>query len=99
MFFSSMDENVRRLLHYSQKEIRESYTKEKVAAEDAEKKTWRHYSIQQLGHSVRMNDMTEKSLRRLGVRVLWIEDFSEIPERLKKLYESPKEGATWADVY
>jgi hypothetical protein len=85
---SLMDENVRRLLHYSRKEIRESYRKEKVSRADAERKSVRHYSIQQLTWSKRVNKMIEKSLGGLGVRVLWIQEFSEIPERLKELYVS-----------
>jgi SIR2-like domain len=94
---SLMDENIRRLLHYSRKEIRESYEKEKESSEAAEQKSLRHYSIQKRRKSDTVNDMTEKSLRRLGVRSLWIEKFNQIPERLEGLYEST--GAQWGDVY
>jgi len=43
---SLKDENVRRLLHYSRKEMRESYEKEKEPPDEAERKSIRHYAIQ-----------------------------------------------------
>lgn len=95
---SLKDENVRRLLHYSREEMRESYKKEKVKAKKAERKSIRHYAIQKYTGSDRLNEMTETSLLRLGVRVLWVNEFGAIPTRLGKMYESMP-GARWSDVY
>src|SRR5262249_27102578 len=94
---SLKDENVRRLLHYSRKEMRESYEKEKEPPDEAERKSIRHYAIQQYTGSDSLDKMTETSLLRLGVRVLWVKDFGEIPTRLGKMYGST--GAQWSDVY
>jgi len=98
---SFKDDNVRRLLHYSQKEIRESYEKE------YEKKTERsdrldevgirHYTIQKSTQDDGRDRIIETSLRRLGVLVLWVEDFASVPEKLQQLYEST--GSKWSDVY
>jgi SIR2-like domain len=95
---SLKDENVRRLLHYSRNEMRESYEKEKEPPDEAERKSIRHYSIQKYTGSDSLNRMTETSLLRLGVRVLWVDDFNEIPGRLAMMYESKPE-ARWSDVY
>jgi hypothetical protein len=38
----------------------------------------------------------EGTLKRLGVRVLWVDDYAEIPPQLQKVYET---GGRWADVY
>jgi SIR2-like domain len=94
---SLKDDNIRRLLHYSKKEIYESYKKEKVSAEKAEEDSVRHYAIQKYEPSDRLKKITETSLRRLGVRVLWVKNFLEVPERLQQLYEST--GFRWRDVY
>jgi SIR2-like domain len=95
---SLKDENIRRLLHYSRKEMRESYEKEKEPPDEAERKSIRHYAIQKYTGSDSLSKMTETSLLRLGVRVLWINDFGEIPTRLGKMYESMP-GVRWSDVY
>jgi hypothetical protein len=95
---SLKDENVRRLLHYSRNEMRESYEKEKEPPDEAERKSIRHYTIQQYTGSDRLNDMTETALLRLGVRVLWVNEFGEIPTRLRKMYESVR-GARWSDGF
>lgn len=94
---SLKDDNIRRLLHYSRKEISESYQKEGESIEDAQRKSLRHYAIQQRSTSEQLNQFVETSLRRLGVRALWVDDYKEIPSRLKDLYEST--GLVWSDVY
>lgn len=98
---SFKDDNVRRLLHYSQKEIRESYQKEYEKKTElparVEEVGIRHYTIQKSTQSDRWNKTIETSLRRLGVHVLWVEDFAQVPEKLQQLYEST--GSKWSDVY
>jgi len=94
---SLKDENVRRLLHYSRNEMRESYEKEKVSSAEADRRSMRHYAIQKDTRSDSLNTITETSLLRLGVRVLWVNEFGEIPTRLGNMYEST--GARWRDVY
>ena len=94
---SLKDDNIRRLLHYSREEIRGSYVKEGESSYKALKKSLRHYAIQKRTKSPQLNDLTEVSLRRLGVRTLWIDKFTEIPTRLQELYEST--GDKWSDVY
>src|SRR5262245_8547160 len=94
---SLTEENVRRLLHYSRNERRESYEKEKVSSAEADRRSMRHYAIQKDTRSDSLNTITETSLLRLGVRVLWVNEFGEIPTRLGNMYEST--GARWRDVY
>jgi SIR2-like domain len=95
---SLKDENVRRLLHYSRQEMRASYEKGGATRDEVERKSIRHYAIQQHTGSDSLDKMTETSLLRLGVRVLWINDFDEIPGRIGNMYESIP-GARWSDVY
>jgi len=95
---SLKDENIRRLLHYSRQEMRESYEKEGVPKDEAEKESIRHYAILMHSGTDSLTKITEKSLLRLGVRVLWVNDFNEIPKRLGEMYESLR-GARWSDVY
>ena len=95
---SLKDDNIRRLLHYSRKEMIESFIKEGETPETAEKYALRHYAIQPCSKSARVNEFVETSLKRLGVRTLFVDDFKkEVPARLKKLYEST--GGAWSDVY
>ncbi len=77
---SMNDENIRRLLYYSTVERRNAV---------------RHFAIlKKKKNQVEINNLTEVSLRRLGTQVLWIDDFSEIPERLSLVY-----GDDWKNVY
>jgi hypothetical protein len=44
-----------------------------------------------------LNRTTERALQQLGTQVLWIDNFTEIPDRLKQMYESA--GHKWESVY
>ncbi|HKP47546.1 MAG TPA: SIR2 family protein [Pyrinomonadaceae bacterium] len=93
---SLKDDNVRRLLHYSRTEMQESYERENISPDEAEAETIRHYAIQKPVKSSYLNEMTETSLQRLGIRVIWVDDFPDIPGLLAELYES--NGKKWSDV-
>lgn len=84
---SMLDDNVRRLLHYSRVEREQSY-RSSGRAERAERKSLRHFAVLGRMDSADLCRITESSLRRLGVRVLWLDDFEELPARLRWLYET-----------
>lgn len=93
---SMQDDNIRRLLHYSRKERREAYEEEGESTPDAQIKALRHFAVMQRD-SVQMDSLTERSLSQLGTRVLWVNDFKELPARLKETYESA--GDDWEKVF
>ena len=68
------------------------------ASTSKEAKTIRHFAIFKRFDRESLNWITEKSLLNLGTRVLWVDDFSEIPERLGKMYESPGKN-NWKSVF
>ncbi len=90
---SMNDENIRRLLHYSTAERRQFAAARGDTA--LERKALRHFAILKRGATRRLDDLTDISLRRLGTRVLWIQDFEEIPERLAFVYSEP----AWKGVF
>jgi len=93
---SMIDDNIRRLLHYSKKEREMGYIQE-GRADEAEEKSIRHYAVLKSPPSQEIAGLTEISLKRLGVNVLWLNDFAEMPDLLAKVYESA--SGTWGDVY
>lgn len=84
---SMNDENIRRLLHYSTTEHRASGGGDPLRHP-------RHFAVLRRTTSPHRNDAIDLSLRRLGTRVLWIERFEELPERLAAVY-----GERWTTVY
>jgi hypothetical protein len=92
---SMIDDNIRRLLHYSKKEREMGYIQE-GRADEAEEKSIRHYAVLKSPPSQEIAGLTEISLKRLGVNVLWLNDFAEMPDLLAKVYESA--SGTWGDV-
>lgn len=91
---SMHDENLRRLLHYSRQERERAYRLE--GRNKPVKKTVRHFAIMRRTEPS-VDGLTEDSLRRLGVRVLWIDGFGEVPVRLGEVYEAA--GNPWKDVW
>jgi len=92
---SMRDDNIRRLLHYSRRERVESDLREGHALAQAEHNSIRHYAL--LKQSVaRIDALTELTLKRLGVRVIWYSDHELIPAILRSVYQSRGE---WSDVY
>ena len=91
-----IDENIRRLLHYSKSERERSFQREGVLNPE-EEEIIRHFAILPDWITPKINHLTEISLRDLGVNVIWISDFAEIPDHLKNLYNST--GDQWDDVF
>jgi len=90
---SMTDENIRRLLHYSTSERRQRAIQRGESS--PERLALRHFCILKKSGSTRIDELTDISLRRLGTRVLWINSFEEIPQRLAYVYGE----AAWRDVY
>jgi|GEM_PF-1207399 len=94
---SMTDDNIRRLLHYSMEERKDGFRKE-GSSTSKEAKAIRHFAIFKRFNKESLNWITEKSLLNLGTRVLWVDDFAEIPERLGKMYESTGKN-NWESVF
>lgn len=93
---SMIDDNIRRLLHYSAKERARGYMDEGKPF-DWDTKVVRHFAILERRDSEAVSDAKERTLATLGVRVLWVSSFREIPDRLGEMYESA--GGDWSQVY
>lgn len=92
---SMHDENIRRLLYYS---VQERQSGTAVARRVAGKRAMRHFAVLKRGEaSARVEGASESALNHLGVSVLWVDDFAEIPDRLGEAYAAA--GADWAAVY
>jgi hypothetical protein len=105
---SMEDENIRRLLHYSKLErlialARKSGTSVEALIKKDEKiiqAVGRHFTILLHSKDPQVDCAKEETLRPLGVNILWINRFSEIPSHLQDLYESiPEDSRHWTDVY
>jgi len=57
----------------------------------------RHFAILRTERTPGVDAARESTLRKLGVRVLWIDDYDEIPFQLKRMYE--RGSGRWEDVY
>ena len=69
---------------------------------EAEKKACRHFAVLQRSVSQRHIDaFVEQALAQLGTTALWVDEFSEIPERLGRVYASAdsKSVADWHTVF
>jgi hypothetical protein len=111
---SMQDENIRRMLHYSKLErlralsnrmdipmecMRRGLITEEQKKEIREQAA-RHFAVLQRSEQAEVNAALEETLGALGVYVLWIKEFTDIPVRLKELYESdPRQKVRWASVY
>jgi hypothetical protein len=91
---SMQDENIRRLLHYSQKERVLSYVAGGGTEAKVKDKALRHFAILKHSDSALTDSSVEDSLSALGTRVLWIGNHSEIPKQLGKMY-----GADWDRLF
>jgi hypothetical protein len=88
---SLKDDNIRRLLHYSKTERQESDLRERRSKKEAEERSRRHFALCKRGTDGMIDRLAEKSLRRLGVRVIWFDEFDHIPEILGSL-RCPEKG-------
>jgi hypothetical protein len=57
----------------------------------------RHFAVLRREATPGVDAARESTLRRLGVRVLWVDAYDEIPPRLGQVYEAG--GGRWADVF
>jgi hypothetical protein len=105
---SMEDENIRRLLHYSKLERlgalanKSGKTLEQLVKKNGKVKqeVTRHFTIMQHSKDLQVDLAKQETLEPLGVHVLWVDDFSEIPAHLQELYESSAEDqGRWAEVY
>jgi hypothetical protein len=94
---SMRDDNIRRLLHYSKQERLNALLEEGQAPDKAEEATQRHFAILMRSGSRDMDDLLASSLLTLGTRVLWINAYTEIPERLGEIYTSA--DSDWEAVF
>ncbi len=96
MGLSMQDENIRRLLHYSRRERIRSLCEEGAPLGRAEAKSLRHFAVLK-SHSEILDPLVECSLGQLGVTVLWVKNFEEVPDQLADMYESA--GMEWTLVH
>ena len=94
---SMKDDNIRRLLHYSMKERVQAAQESGRTPGDARADAIRHFAVLLHYESKAMDDAVERSLEAIGTRTLWIDDFSEIPDRLGSMYATA--GHDWNTVY
>ncbi len=92
---SMQDNNLRRLLHYSKVE-RERGLIAEGRQDRVERQTMRHFAVMKREGDA-IDEWIETSLQPLGVRVLWVDEFHEIPDRLATVYNAA--GASWSDVF
>ena len=78
------DENGRRLLHYSYRERIQGLKSERVDVVEAERRNARHFAILKTPASPVLRAATDEDLKRLGVRVIWLESFEELPGVLRR---------------
>jgi SIR2-like domain len=96
---SMQDLNLRRLLYLSNTEISEGYIKEKIVKiklQDKLMKTKKHFAILQEPRDKLTSDFHEKTLSRLGVKVIWVNTYAEIEDKLKEIYSAT---GNWETVY
>ena len=92
---SLQDDNIRRLLHYSQRERVQAYRDEhssvdragKYTTKDFESKARRHFVLLRRNRSKpELEELTTESLALLGVRTIWFDRFGDIPAILETVY-------------
>jgi hypothetical protein len=91
---SMLDENVRRLLHYSWKEHVQAM--ENDPEDSAEAPAPRHFALLASSGDEELDRHQRASLLPLGVDILWLESYDEIPESLRQIYQST--GDDWRAV-
>lgn len=93
---SMQDDNIRRLLHYSKMERLRAFMREGETSVSREK-LLRHYAVLKRSGKVHVDKAIEDTLDPLGTRVLWLDDYEEIPVRIEGLYRSA--GENWEAVF
>jgi hypothetical protein len=85
---SMVDENLRRLLHYSVQERIASYRSEKHDEASARRRSLRHFAILWSERNGDRRSAMEVTLARLGVRVIWVDEYQQICGIFKSLYKA-----------
>ncbi|MEA2692496.1 MAG: hypothetical protein QOJ16_1883 [Acidobacteriota bacterium] len=92
---SMLDENIRRLLHYSWKEHVQAAGEER--RKDPGKATQpRHFALLASSGDEELDRHQQASLEPLGVEILWLKSYEEIPACLRQIYECS--GEDWQTV-
>lgn len=96
---SMQDDNIRRLLHYAASDWREALVREGKITDEAKlrEKTLRHYVILKRSKQRAIDSALQTTLAPLGVRPLWVTDFTQIPVQLGKVYAAA--GDDWTAVF
>jgi hypothetical protein len=82
---SMKDINLRRMLHYSIAELRQSY-REETGTRLPPSRVLRHFAIlNSRGLAPSMREYVRRDLARFGVRPVWVRGFGQIPEVLGRL--------------
>ncbi len=93
---SMLDENIRRLLHYSIQERRIALASVGVSSKSS-MIPLRHFAVLGRIENQQTKISVEDLLCRLGVRPLWLNSFEELPDFLGYVYQSNKDD--WDNVY
>lgn len=93
---SMNDDNLRRLLHYSRHERFNALLAEGESPEKAASRSQRHFAVLLRNESEDLDSAVTSSLRALGVSALWVSTFADIPDKIKRVYESG--GLNWSSV-
>lgn len=93
---SMQDDNIRRLLHYSKMERLRAFMSEGMTTVGREKLI-RHFAVLKRNGKVHVDKAIEDTLFPLGTRVLWVDDYAEIPIRMEGIYRST--GENWDTVF
>ena len=94
---SLQDENLRRLLHYSKLERVRALKAEQLPDPRIRQLVLRHVALMRWSPDPDVTRAYELTLAPLGVRVIWLRSFDEIPVHFERIYAAA--GETWSDVY
>lgn len=92
---SMIDDNIRRLMHYSREERNRAYSEE-GRPQRAKEKSGRHFVILERG-GADLDVLVDSSVRCLGATVLWVDSYEEIPDRFGSIYYAG--GKNWGLVW
>lgn len=96
---SMQDQNLRRLLYLSKNEIKQGYESEKLSANDLANKLEKlnkHFAILKDPQNDVIKNFHERTLIRLGVKIIWVNKYDEIQGILKDIYANK---TSWQALY
>lgn len=94
---SMQDDNLRRLLHYSFQERLLSYRVEGHDDLKSETRSIRHFALMLRSKNAYVAKWNQQSLTALGVSPVVFDDFAEIPDLFRSVYQST--GEDWNSVW